>query len=151
MKNLRFLFLLPVVLIFTSCFVKETSKSKTSLPPGQAKKVAGTQSAKPFAPGQQKHWHILWGWPLCYYLASVVSLTFAFWSLFSFLSHAKSPWLNTKEAIHALPQNNRNPLCFSASVALQNSAKSPLQFLVCETFASPAIAGQVCVYCSAYV
>jgi len=24
-------------------------------PPGQAKKVAGTQSAKPFAPGQQKH------------------------------------------------------------------------------------------------
>jgi len=54
MKNLRFLFLLPVVLILTSCFVKETSKSKP-LPPGQAKKVAGTQSAKPFAPGQQKH------------------------------------------------------------------------------------------------
>jgi len=24
------------------------------LPPGQAKKVAGSQSAKPFAPGQQK-------------------------------------------------------------------------------------------------
>jgi hypothetical protein len=53
MKNLRVLFLLPVVLILTSCSVKETSK--TSLPPGQAKKVAGTQSAKPFAPGQQRH------------------------------------------------------------------------------------------------
>jgi len=52
MKSLRVLFLLPVALIFTSCFVKETSKP---LPPGQAKKVAGTQSAKPFAPGQQKH------------------------------------------------------------------------------------------------
>jgi hypothetical protein len=55
MKNLRFLFLLSLVLILTSCFVKETSTSKTKLPPGQAKKVAGTQSAKPFAPGQQKH------------------------------------------------------------------------------------------------
>jgi len=54
MKNLRVLLLLPVVLIFTSCVVKVNSKSKTSLPPGQAKKVAGTQSAKPFAPGQQK-------------------------------------------------------------------------------------------------
>jgi hypothetical protein len=54
MKNLRFLFLVSLVLILTSCFVKETSTSK-GLPPGQAKKVAGTQSAKPFAPGQQKH------------------------------------------------------------------------------------------------
>jgi len=54
MKNLRFLFLLPFVFIFTSCFVKETATSKP-LPPGQAKKVAGSQSAKPFAPGQQKH------------------------------------------------------------------------------------------------
>ncbi len=54
MKNLRLTLLVSVVLILTSCFVKETSKSKP-LPPGQAKKVAGTQSAKPFAPGQQKH------------------------------------------------------------------------------------------------
>jgi hypothetical protein len=54
MKNLRVLFLLPVALIFTSCFVKETSTTKT-LPPGQAKKIAGSQSAKPFAPGQKKH------------------------------------------------------------------------------------------------
>jgi len=55
MKNLRILLVLPVALILTSCFVKVNSKSRTSLPPGQAKKVAGTQSAKPFAPGQQKH------------------------------------------------------------------------------------------------
>jgi hypothetical protein len=54
MKNLRIPFLITTVLILSSCFVKETSKSK-ALPPGQAKKVAGTQSAKPFAPGQQKH------------------------------------------------------------------------------------------------
>ncbi len=30
-----------------------TVKTKT-LPPGQAKKVTGSQSAKPYAPGQQK-------------------------------------------------------------------------------------------------
>jgi hypothetical protein len=52
MKTLLLLSFLFAVLIFSSCIVKETSK--TNLPPGQAKKVAGTQSAKPFAPGQQK-------------------------------------------------------------------------------------------------
>ncbi len=31
-----------------------TSGNTKGLPPGQAKKVYGTQSAKPFAPGQQK-------------------------------------------------------------------------------------------------
>ncbi|MFA6151903.1 MAG: hypothetical protein WC716_11325 [Chitinophagaceae bacterium] len=30
------------------------STSRTSLPPGHAKKAYGTKSAKPFAPGQQK-------------------------------------------------------------------------------------------------
>ena len=34
---------------------KKTGWHDGTLPPGQAKKVAGTQSAKPFAPGQQKH------------------------------------------------------------------------------------------------
>ena len=31
-----------------------TDNNPQGLPPGQAKKVYGTQSAKPFAPGQQK-------------------------------------------------------------------------------------------------
>ena len=31
------------------------NSNKQSLPPGQAKKLFGTQSAKPFAPGQQKN------------------------------------------------------------------------------------------------
>jgi hypothetical protein len=33
--------------------VKQPAKVR-ALPPGHAKKVAGSQSAKPFAPGQQK-------------------------------------------------------------------------------------------------
>jgi hypothetical protein len=31
-----------------------SSKNPHGLPPGQAKKVTGSQSAKPYAPGQQK-------------------------------------------------------------------------------------------------
>ena len=31
------------------------NKKQLLLPPGQAKKIYGTKSAKPFAPGQQKH------------------------------------------------------------------------------------------------
>jgi hypothetical protein len=56
MKNLRLLIALPII-VFASCSVKVTpgKKSNGSLPPGQAKKIAGSQSAKPFAPGQQKH------------------------------------------------------------------------------------------------
>ncbi len=51
-------------LSLTSCMVVSTRRSVPppvahkhngkQLPPGQAKKVYGTQSAKPFAPGQQK-------------------------------------------------------------------------------------------------
>jgi hypothetical protein len=54
-------FLLCAFLIFTlqSCVVathttqvKQTPNGK--VPPGQAKKATGSQSAKPYAPGQQK-------------------------------------------------------------------------------------------------
>jgi len=43
--------------VYTSCMhrvvvVKNTPPN--NLPPGQAKKVTGSQSAKPYAPGQQK-------------------------------------------------------------------------------------------------
>jgi hypothetical protein len=40
-----------------SCVVHTKSAStpaKTNVPPGQAKKATGSQSAKPYAPGQQK-------------------------------------------------------------------------------------------------
>jgi hypothetical protein len=45
-----------VILILSACSTKIAVKGSPAkpLPPGQAKKVAGTQSAKPFAPGQQK-------------------------------------------------------------------------------------------------
>lgn len=52
MKRLILLLFLGSILA-TSCTVyHETPSGK--LPPGQAKKVYGTKSAKPFAPGQQK-------------------------------------------------------------------------------------------------
>jgi PBP1b-binding outer membrane lipoprotein LpoB len=47
---LSFLF---IALIFTSCSYHYHSQSG-GLPPGQAKKVTGSKSAKAYAPGQQK-------------------------------------------------------------------------------------------------
>ncbi|GIV41609.1 MAG: hypothetical protein KatS3mg034_0919 [Vicingaceae bacterium] len=44
--------ILMLSMIFVSCVVKV--KPAHPVPPGQAKKAAGTKSAKPFAPGQQK-------------------------------------------------------------------------------------------------
>ncbi len=38
---------------FVACSTSTVVTNKT-LPPGQAKKITGSQSAKPFAPGQQK-------------------------------------------------------------------------------------------------
>jgi len=50
--------LLCVFMIFTlqSCLVVTPAKQTPSgkVPPGQAKKATGSQSAKPYAPGQQK-------------------------------------------------------------------------------------------------
>ncbi len=45
-----------IALAAQSCVVhKKTTQTKTTpLPPGQAKKVTGSQSAKEYAPGQQK-------------------------------------------------------------------------------------------------
>jgi hypothetical protein len=40
-------------LLLTSCTHK-THPQTGGLPPGQAKKVTGSKSAKPYAPGQQK-------------------------------------------------------------------------------------------------
>lgn len=52
MNKLKFLIAIFIVLaVGTACAYKGNPHG---LPPGQAKKVAGSQSAKPFAPGQQK-------------------------------------------------------------------------------------------------
>jgi hypothetical protein len=43
-----------LLLIIASSCTYQSHPQTGNLPPGQAKKVYGTQSAKPFAPGQQK-------------------------------------------------------------------------------------------------
>lgn len=55
--NYLILMLILTLLIGSACsrkvvVVKRTPVAK--MPPGQAKKVTGSQSAKPYAPGQQK-------------------------------------------------------------------------------------------------
>jgi len=62
MKSLVLILSLLFVLFFVSCTVKLTSKSSKPLPPGQAKKVAGAQSASSFAPGHNKNW-VFFIWP----------------------------------------------------------------------------------------
>ncbi len=54
MKKIKLLISLTLsLLILSSCTcVKTTGSGK--IPPGQAKKVTGSQSAKPYAPGQNK-------------------------------------------------------------------------------------------------
>lgn len=58
MKNNRMYLLLALAgtLIFGSCTVYHDANGNR-IPPGQAKKIYGTKSAKPFAPGQQKKRH----------------------------------------------------------------------------------------------
>lgn len=54
----RFFFVLTYVaiaVIAQSCIISHTPpKTVKKAPPGQVKKVTGSQSAKPYAPGQQK-------------------------------------------------------------------------------------------------
>jgi hypothetical protein len=54
-NNLRYFLILPAILFIASCGVKVTSRPVGHLPPGQAKKITGSQSARPYAPGQQKN------------------------------------------------------------------------------------------------
>ncbi|QHS59991.1 hypothetical protein [Chitinophaga agri] len=47
-----------VVFTISSCAYEATPKGHPhGMPPGQAKKLTGSKSAKPFAPGQQKKYH----------------------------------------------------------------------------------------------
>ena len=62
MSTLRFSFVLTIVIVAVSCgsskhstvTVSSGTAGKSNLPPGQAKKLNGDQSAKEYAPGQQK-------------------------------------------------------------------------------------------------
>lgn len=45
---------LAVGILLSGCVVHRHSGNPHGLPPGQQKKIYGTKSAKPFAPGQQK-------------------------------------------------------------------------------------------------
>ena len=55
MKKLIFLVLLLGIIVASACTHHHHHGSNSAgLPPGQAKKVTGSQSAKPYAPGQQK-------------------------------------------------------------------------------------------------
>ena len=59
MKSFKiYLSLVVFSLSIISCEVRTTTGARTvsekSVPPGQAKKIYGTKSARPFAPGQNK-------------------------------------------------------------------------------------------------
>jgi len=53
MKKHQLLLFFAITIFIVSC-TRNVYIVKKPLPPGQAKKIAGSQSAKPFAPGQQK-------------------------------------------------------------------------------------------------
>ncbi|MBO9731819.1 MAG: hypothetical protein J7623_24470 [Chitinophaga sp.] len=59
MKKLKFLLsLFAVAIIYSSCVTTQPAGGNPhGLPPGQQKKIYGTKSAKPFAPGQQKKYN----------------------------------------------------------------------------------------------
>jgi len=54
MKKSSFLLALIAVLFMNSCVVHRSAGRSGKVPPGQAKKMHGSKSAKPFAPGQRK-------------------------------------------------------------------------------------------------
>jgi predicted small secreted protein len=54
MKKIYFVFAISSFLFLTSCYTTRTAGNSGKVPPGKAKKAAGSKSAKPFAPGQQK-------------------------------------------------------------------------------------------------
>jgi len=43
-----------LILFISSCSVHKSSSNSGKIPPGQAKKMSGSKSAKAYAPGQQK-------------------------------------------------------------------------------------------------
>nr|WP_295876491.1 hypothetical protein [uncultured Chitinophaga sp.] len=54
MKKIHLLLTAAAVLLFSSCYTVHTAGNSGKVPPGQAKKMTGSKSARPYAPGQQK-------------------------------------------------------------------------------------------------
>ncbi|MBC9909003.1 hypothetical protein [Chitinophaga varians] len=54
MKKVHLLIAAVAVMLFTSCYTVQPAGNSGKVPPGQMKKMTGSQSAKPYAPGQQK-------------------------------------------------------------------------------------------------
>ncbi|MBS0028456.1 hypothetical protein ACTJJ0_18275 [Chitinophaga sp. 22321] len=55
MRTLKMLLsFFSAAIIYSSCVTTQPAGNPHGLPPGQQKKIYGTKSAKPFAPGQQK-------------------------------------------------------------------------------------------------
>ena len=52
------LFVLPFIMLLiilgSSCRVSTVNSNKNGIPPGQVKKITGSQSAAPYAPGHNK-------------------------------------------------------------------------------------------------
>lgn len=53
-KYLLYLTVFAGVAFMSSCATYSNGRGNNGLPPGKAKKIYGTKSAKPFAPGQRK-------------------------------------------------------------------------------------------------
>jgi len=47
-------FAILIAIFIMGCSVQTSSASSGKIPPGQAKKMSGSKSAKAYAPGQQK-------------------------------------------------------------------------------------------------
>ncbi|MBV7530611.1 hypothetical protein [Chitinophaga sp. sic0106] len=55
MKKVHVLIATVAIMLFASCYsTAPTAGNSGKVPPGQAKKMTGSKSAKPYAPGQQK-------------------------------------------------------------------------------------------------
>jgi hypothetical protein len=60
MKNILWIFFVAILVVSSSCSVHVTDskmppgQAKKTAAPGQVKKQTGSQSAKPYAPGQKK-------------------------------------------------------------------------------------------------
>ena len=54
MKKNKIIILLSFMTILLSACTYHSHPAKKQMPPGHAKKITGSQSAKPYAPGQKK-------------------------------------------------------------------------------------------------
>lgn len=54
MKKIMCFIWIAGIALLSSCATYSNGRGNNGLPPGKAKKIFGTKSAKPFAPGQQK-------------------------------------------------------------------------------------------------